>query len=30
MSKVSFEELYLHNDTKIYLRLNQIAQRWIG
>jgi len=22
--------LYLHNDTKIYLRLNQNAQRWIG
>jgi len=20
----------LHNDTKIYLRLNQNAQRWIG
>jgi len=22
--------LYLHNDTKLYLRLNQNAQRWIG
>jgi len=32
MSKVPFSELYLHKDTKIYLRLNrnQTAQRWIG
>jgi len=30
--KVSIEELYLHKDTKICLRLdrNQNAQRWIG
>ena len=30
MSKVSFSEFYLHNDAKIYLRLNQNAQWWIG
>jgi len=32
MSKVSLQELYLHKDTKIRLRLNrnQNAQRLIG
>jgi len=30
MSKVSFEEFYLHKETKIYLRLNQNAQWRIG
>jgi len=27
ISEVLFEEFYLHNDTKIYLKLNQKAQR---
>jgi len=27
MSKVSFYEFYLHKETKIFLRLNQNAQR---
>ena len=30
MLNVSFQEFYLHNDTKIYLRLNQNAHQWIG